>query len=172
MARRLIPAVLAALAAVAGACAEPLAVEDRAALTQVVVQIRAAILREDCERLLALISLRSGLTCTDSHYSHAKLVRFLRDRKSRFYQGLFDTRAFSRCCGQDPSGATPAVSEKDFFLRASGATVEITALEAGGAKVVYRSRTAGHPPRAWLFCREAGSWRMTEGFVVGGCSCG
>lgn len=153
-------------------CAQPLSVHDKSSVQRVVTQIKDAILQEDIPKLLSLISNQFGLTCTDSKYSHKQISSFLKDKTSYLYLSLFDSKGYSQRCGGNYPPEFPAISEKEFLSKASNPTIEITPIEAGWVKVVYKSNMKGHYQREWILHKEFGSWKMTEGFIVGSCSCG
>jgi hypothetical protein len=151
---------------------QPLSAQDRSSIQLVVTQLKEAILQEDTHKLLSLISNQIGLTCTDSKYSQKQISGFLKDKTSYLYLSLFDSKGYSQRCGGNYPPEFPAISEKEFLSKASRPTIEITPIEAGWAKVVYKSETKGHYQREWVFHKESGSWKIAEGFIIGNCSCG
>jgi len=151
---------------------EPLSEHDQRTLRATAEELRAAILREDVEGVLANINREHGLTCTDTLVPYQQVRKDLHNRSSNLYLSLFDTARFSRRCGSEYPSEYPAISDKEFFSKATNGTIEIAPIEKNWAKVTFRSRVTGHYPREWTFHKTARGWRVTDGFIVGRCSCG
>lgn len=151
---------------------KPLPRPDQQALRRAATEVRDAIMRHDIRRFLQRVSRSEGLGCTDRRIPYQQVGKDLQDRNSHLYISLFDSTNFSNRCGTEYPADYPAISDHEFFTRASNATVEIEPLEHGLAQVVIRSQTKGHYPREWLFQKEQGQWRLIDGFVISRCSCG
>lgn len=154
-----------------GYSAPPLSTNDQQAIQSSLERVRTAILNEDTSLLVAQIS-RSGLTCTDTNFSHNQVAAFLKDKNSFLYISLFDTGRFAKRCGQGYPTENPAISEKEFLSKATDVKIEILSIGQNWAEVIYRSATKGHYQREWIFRREAGGWKLSEGLIIGGCFCG
>jgi len=145
---------------------------DQESLQMTVTQLKDAILHDDIQKVLTFISKTNGLTCTDTKYSYDRISNFLKDKNSHLYLSLFDSSRFSKLCGSNYSPEYPAISEKEFFTRATNTSIDITSPKNGWAFVVYKSQTKGHYQREWTFHKENGQWKIAEGFIIGNCSCG
>jgi hypothetical protein len=160
--------LLLALAIPASRAQAPL--ED---LRGVVMQLRRAILDADTAAVLRHVSRQHGLTCTDTQTPYPQIQRDLADKQSHLYIGLFDSAAFARRCGAEGyQAAYPAISEKEFFAAAPDAPFEMRQVKPDWATVIFRSPVKTHWPREYVFHRERGQWRLTDGLIVSRCTCG
>ncbi len=176
--RQLIVAVVSLAAGLGWAAPQPvstagsLSEADRREILAVTDHVKDAILKEDVEGLFRLISRTAALTCTGTSYPYASVRRFLRDRHSHLFIGLFDSAEFSRRCGQEYPPGSPVISDRD-FLQAGDLGVEAALVDADWAKVTIASRARSAYPLEWYFHREARTWKLAgASFVIGSCSCG
>lgn len=144
---------------------------DRQMLTDVALDLRAAILNGNVRKILDHIS-RSGLTCTDAQYSFKQVRKDLRNRKSHLFLSLFDSKAFSTQCGIGYTSEFPAISEKEFFTADKNPEIEIVAHSLDTARVIFKSHVKGHYQREWWFSKAGNKWKLGEGVIVGDCTCG
>ncbi len=165
-------ALLATGLASAGPSANDLSSRDRADLLQVAAAVRAAILRGDAAAFLEFVSQGEGLVCTDTAYQHDKVAKYLRDKSSYLYMGLFDSEHFAEQCGKDYSPEYPATSDKAFFERSPDSSIEITFAAKGYAEVTYSSGAVNLYPLKYEFHKEAHGWKLIGGIIIGNCSCG
>jgi hypothetical protein len=149
-----------------------LSLRDRADLLQVAAAVRAAILRGDSAAFLRFVSTTQGLQCTDTIYRYDKVARFLRDKGSYLYMGLFDSEQFAAQCGEGYSPQYPATSDKSFFERSPKSSMEITFPSKGYAEVTYAPGAADLYPLKYQFHKEAHGWKLVGGIVIGDCTCG
>jgi len=140
-------------------------------IRRVAEELKAAILKEDIEGILRHIH-PDGLTCTDTKNSYQQVRRDLHNKNSHLYLSLFDTARFVKRCGRGYTSEYPAISDKEFFSRAENETIEISESAKDWAKVTIRSSVKSHYPREWDFHKFAGKWKVTEGYIVGTCTCG
>jgi hypothetical protein len=142
-------------------------------LRKVVIDLRQAIVNGDAAAVLRHVSRQHGLTCTDTEAPYAQVRRDLTDKRSHLYIQLFDTAAFVKRCGTaNYQAAYPPISEKEFFSAAPDAPFEIRQREPGWATVLFRSPVKSHWPREYIFHRESGTWKLTNGPIVSRCTCG
>jgi hypothetical protein len=151
---------------------KPMSQTDQENLHQVAVALKDAILHEDVEGVLRHISQSNGLTCTDTQIPYRQVKKDLHNKKSHLYISLFDSTRFYKLCGHQYPGEYPAISDKEFFTKASSVSIEIKSIEDGWAQVTYKSQIKSHYPREYTFHKEGPSWKLREGFIVGRCSCG
>lgn len=150
----------------------PLSQADRDNLLKVAVELKETILHEDINGFLHYVSKLNGLTCTDTKIPYQQITRDLQNKKSHLYISLFDSARFSKQCGHEYPEEYPAISDKEFFTNATTLSIEITRVEDGWAQVIYKSATKKHYPREFIFHKEGSDWKLTEGVIVGSCSCG
>jgi len=165
-------AFLASGLASAGPTDIDLSARDRADLLQVAAAVKDAILRGDSTAFLGFVSQIQGLVCTDTVYRYDKVARYLRDKGSYLYMGLFDSEHFAGQCGKDYSPEYPATSDKAFFERSPNSSIEITFSAKGYAEVTYSPGAAELYPLKYEFHKEAHGWKLVGGIIIGNCSCG
>jgi len=119
-----------------------------------------------------MISHSEGLSCTDTRYKKAQVLRYLSNRNSILYQSLFDAARFSRRCSAGYPREYPATSEKAFFETAPGGSFEIEFVKGGYATIKFISPKAGYYPREFTFKKEGADWMLSDGFIIGNCGCG
>lgn len=142
--------------------------DDNAAIREVVKNARKAIVNETPDVLLKYISVENGLRCTDTNYNFSEIKKFMSDRDSYLYIGLYSTEKYSAKCANEYS----KVSDKEYF-NSAGDTFTIQIDEPGWVTVYFASSTIkGHFPRAWALHKENGSWKILGGsFLIGNCTC-
>jgi hypothetical protein len=151
---------------------ETLSARDRAEILTTVSAIRSAIRNENVNALLQHVSAARGLHCTDTNYSYNEIKRFLADRRSYLYMGLFDSPAFSRECSRQYSPEYPAISDRD-FLKTADESVTITTVRKDWVEVTIKSRAPSQYPRQWYLHREGQAWKLAgDSLIIGNCSCG
>ena len=163
--------ILAGLAYTAPA-AQPLAPSDEEDLRKTALELKDAIVHEDVQGILRRVSRSKGLICTDSRISYQQVQKDLHNKNSHLYMSLFDSARFAKRCGGQYPPAYPAISEKEFFTAVQNDMIEIARVGKGWAQVVFKSKTEGHYPREWVFHKEGGQWRLSDGFIVSRCTCG
>lgn len=142
--------------------------DDNAAIHEVVINARKAIVNENPEVLLKYISVENGLRCTDTNYNFSEIKKFISNRDSYLYIGLYSTEKYSAKCGNEYS----KVSDKEYFRSVSDIfTIQLD--EPDWVTVYFASSTVkGHFPRAWALHKENGSWKILGGsFLIGNCTC-
>ena len=138
----------------------------------VVERVKVAILAGNAQALQREISQNEGLECTDTAYGYAQIKAYLKDRNSVFYKSLFDTSKFRAECGAEYSTSYPAISEKEFYAKASNGVL-VESLGENWAKVIIRSPVQSHYERELYLHKEGKVWKVAGGsFVIGACSCG
>jgi hypothetical protein len=165
-------ALIAAGPAFAGPTGTDLSSRDRADLLEAAASVRAAILRGDAAAFLGFLSQKQGLVCTDTVYRYDKVAKYLSDKGSYLYLGLFDSEHFAAQCGKDYSPEYPAASDKAFFERSPNSAIEITFSANDYAEVTYASGAAKFYPRKYEFRKEPQGWKLVGGIIIGNCSCG
>jgi hypothetical protein len=158
--------------AAAASTPTPLSHPDRESLLKAAVDLKEAILRQDIDGFLHHVSKLNGLTCTDTQIQYQQIKKDLHNKESHLYMSLFDSTRFSKQCGHQYPREYPAISDKEFFSKATNMSIEITRAADGWAQVTYKSETKGHYPREYTFHKEGSDWKLTEGVVVDSCSCG
>ena len=151
---------------------KPLAPSDEVGLRKTALELKDAIVQEDVQGILRLISRSKGLICTDSRISYQQVHKDLHNKNSYLYMSLFDSARFAGRCGRQYPPDYPAISEKEFFTAVQNDMIHIGRVGKGWAQVVFRSRTQGHYPREWVFHKEGSQWRLSDGFIVSRCTCG
>ncbi len=152
--------------------ADTLSFSDRAKLTSAAVELRKAILRADARGVGRMISPSDGLSCTDTRYKKAQVLRYLSNRSSILYQSVFDAARFSRRCGAGYPHEYPATSEMAFFETAPDGSFEIEFIKDGYATIKFTSPKSGYYPREFTFKKEGAGWTLSDGFIIGSCGCG
>jgi len=178
LASRFATAVIVVLGSLAGHQAWPAAEgmtfsqADEKAIVGAALEVKKAILTENVEGFLRLVSHTEGLTCTDTWYSSGQIEDFLANKRSDLYLSLFRTKDFTKKCNKEYPTEYPALSDKD-FLQTSNESFSVTWLEANWAQVTITSPIKTHYPREWYFHREGSIWRLGgDGFIIGDCTCG
>jgi hypothetical protein len=138
-------------------------------LSQTTFEIKDAILKNDTKRLMQYIDV-DGLTCTDSVTPYSKVQSMLKDKTSPLYLSLFESEQFARQCGESYPDEYPAISDKEFFLKAQDFKIDVSSLEPGWAQVKIESTVKSYAPRIWTFHRHKGKWKMSNGFLTE-CGC-
>jgi len=164
---------LCTLATAGGVQARPgLTPKDENAIRKTVEEIRSAIATRNIDALLQHISPTEGLSCTDTNYTHLEAKKFLQDRSSVFYTSLFDTAKFRKDCGAGYPPEYPAISDQEFYAKATHEIV-IEAADKNWGKVTIQSPIKSHYERWMYLHREHNSWKAAGGsFVIGNCTCG
>lgn len=162
---------LLALASAQASTPPTLSATDQAALLKAASELRAAVVAKDIETILKHVST-SGIGCTDTLYPRQKVETDLRSKDGYLHRSLFDTARFANECGSMYPSESPWISDRDFFLADKEAKMEVKVHAANEAQVVFRSKVPKHYPREYDFQKEGGSWRLTYGVILGGCSCG
>jgi hypothetical protein len=149
-----------------------LSAHDREVILKTVDALRAAILSGNADAFLQHVSTTQGLTCTDTKYSYKDITRFLADKRSHLYMGLFDSPSFAQACGREYPPEYPAISDRE-FLKTANAAVTITTVRKGWVEVTINSPVPSHYPRMWYLHKEGEAWKLAgDGVIIGSCSCG
>ena len=139
-------------------------------LRQTTLEIKDAILKNETKRLIQYIDA-VGLICTDSITSYSKVQRMLNDKTSPLYLSLFESEQFAKQCGEGYPAEYPAISDKEFFLKAQDLKIEVSIVESDWAQVEIKSAVPSHSPRRFMFHRQKGKWKIREGILTQ-CGCG
>jgi hypothetical protein len=145
---------------------------DAQKIRDVVNETREAIRNNNTKEFLRHVSVKNGLTCTDTDYAYKDVNKFLKEKSSYLYISLFDSSEFSKRCGDGYPKEYPAIAEKE-FLQAAYESIKISKLDNDTVEVLIESPIKTHYPRKWYLHREAQSWKVTGGsFIIGECTCG
>ena len=151
---------------------EVLSQADQQDLRKIATGLKQAILKEDIEGILRHVDRQYGLTCTDTGIPYRQVRKDLYNKSSHLHLSLFDTARFAERCSNEYPSEYPAISDKEFFSKATNETIEISPIEKDWAKVTFRSSVKGHFPREWFFHKAGWEWKLTNGFIISRCSCG